>query len=128
MLVRVNRHLHPVHFLLLTRQIASRVFGRKSIPTSYKDFLGNFGVSPTVCSDVWRRANFKNGTQPIHILWALLFLFTYLTETLLCSLIGTARMTFRKWAWPVVQSISALGPDVVSFDKDPSPPPLSSSI
>jgi hypothetical protein len=48
------------------------------------------------------------------LLWALLFLFTYMTQPLLCSMVGATDKTFRKWAMPIVQSIRALAPSVVS--------------
>lgn len=113
MLVRL-RPQHPVQFLLLSSGIASSVFSGKHIRASNRDFRLHFGVPPIVCSDVWRRGSFKKGTKPIHLLWALLWMFTYVTEKVLCRLIGVTEKTFRKWGFPLIERIAAIGTGVVS--------------
>jgi hypothetical protein len=115
MLVKEARNLHPVQFLFLARRFSSRIFSGRRIGASNQEFRWHFGVPPVVCSDVWRIGSFQAGTRPVYILWALLFMFTYMTETILCSMIGVDPKTFRKWVWPVIHSIAAVAPRIVSF-------------
>jgi hypothetical protein len=116
MLVRGARAmLQPLQFLLLSRNMLSRIASGRRIGTACQSFLTHFGSPPVVCSDVWRLGSFKSGTRPIHILWALLWMHTYLTEKVLCSLLGVAPNTFRKWGLPIVKSISALSSSVVRY-------------
>jgi hypothetical protein len=115
MLVAGVRNLHPVQFLFLARRFSNRLFSGRRIGASNEEFRGHFGVPPVVCSDVWRMGSFQAGTRPVNILWALLFMFTYMTETILCSMIGVDPKTFRKWVWPVIHSIAAVAPRIVSF-------------
>jgi hypothetical protein len=115
MLVSPQREmLHPVHFYLLANRISrSAHFGQSHRTSNRSVFVQHFGAPAVVCSDVWRYATLPAGTRPIHILWALLFLKTYLTEIILCSIVGATTKTFRKWIWPVIRAIAALSIYVV---------------
>lgn len=48
-----------------------------------------------------------------------MFLKTYETEDVLCTIAGTDRKSFRKWAWIVVVAIAAQAPNVVSASDAP---------
>jgi hypothetical protein len=104
--------IHPFHFLLQASHIVRRVHGGH-LGLSNKVFAHHFGVPPIVCSDVWRKATFPIGVLPVHLLWALMFLKTYLTETILCTLLRTTEKTFRKWVWAIIDSIKNIAPCVV---------------
>ena len=110
MLVAPQRDfLHPVHFYVLANQICKNAnFEQRQRFSNGSVFVQHFGASAAVCSDVWRYATLVPGTRPVHILWALLFMKTYLTETILCSIVGVTVKTFRKWIWPVIRSIAAM--------------------
>jgi hypothetical protein len=115
MLVRAARAaLHPVHFTMLAQHISRRVLSGRHFGRASEAFKSIFGVSPVICSDVWSRCTFIRGTRPLHLLWALLFLWAYATEPILCSMAGVSGKTFRKWVHPVVRSIAAYAPEVVS--------------
>jgi hypothetical protein len=115
MLVYPARNLHPLQFLLLARRVSNKIFQGRHIGASNQEFRLHFGVPPVICSDVWRLGRFQAGTRPVVILWACLFMFTYMTEVILCSMLGVAAKTFRKWVWPVIHSIAAVAPRIVSF-------------
>ena len=72
-----------------------------------RSFKARFGCSPDVCSVLWemmsnRRSKPRN-MIPKHLLWALLFLKTYNSETVLSGVLGIERKTFRKWVWTVIR-------------------------
>jgi hypothetical protein len=53
--------------------------------------------------------------EPCHLLWALLLLKTYETESVLAGLCGGVNEdTFHKWAWHFIEKISYLEHEVVS--------------
>lgn len=110
---RPQQHLHPIQFLVLASRICCRLGTRKPYVAN-REFQKYFGVQPVVCSDLWRIAPFPAGTQPIHLLWALMFLWTYPTEPVICSLLGVSEKTFRKRAWPVIERIATASSSVVS--------------
>jgi hypothetical protein len=115
MLVRAaTAVLHPIHFIVLAQHISRRVLSGRHFGRASEAFQSVFGVSPVICSDVWSRCIFIAGTRPLHLLWALLFLWAYATEPILCSMAGVSGKTFRKWVHPTVRSIAAYAPVVVS--------------
>jgi hypothetical protein len=93
-----------------------------------RDFDGrwqaHFCAEPEVCADVWRRLEVDNIdldapddkiAEPCHLLWALLLLKTYETESVLAGLCGGVdEDTFRKWAWHFIEKVSYLEHEVVS--------------
>lgn len=63
-----------------------------------RDFRALFGVGANLCSVVWNLCDFPDGTKPKHLLWALLFLKVYASESALISIAGgPTRKAFRKW-------------------------------
>jgi hypothetical protein len=103
---------HFTHFAasILTRANRDGRLGRG------RDFRSLFGLSANVCSVVWNLCDFPTGTEPVHLLWALLFMKVYGTEPVLIAIVGTGpnRKTFRKWVWGVIEEIAAKAPTVVS--------------
>lgn len=72
----------------------------------YRTFLG---VSPEVCSSLWKRiSNKPSGAQPKHLLWSLLFLKNYNKEHVNAALVNVDEKTFRLWVWRFVGLISQL--------------------
>ena len=81
-------------------------------------FKAKFGCSPDVCSDLWERLSAlprrPRRMLPKHLLWGLLFLKLYNTESVLAEMVGAERKTVRKWCWIVVYEIKRLTGKVVS--------------
>ena len=79
-------------------------------------FRATFGTNPYVCSKIWRLLHeggiLPRKGKPEHLLWALMFMKLYGSETIHASLTGTNETTFRKWSWLFVSAIADL--DVVS--------------
>jgi hypothetical protein len=78
------------------------------------------GTSYEICSELWNLINpseveLLQNAQPIHLLWALLFLKCYCIEPILTRVVGGVDgKTFRQWTWLFVGAIAALKPRVVS--------------
>ena len=79
--------------------------------TRSRQFRAHFGVSPLVRSIVWSMVleSLPHGAQPIHLLWALLFLKVYATEHVRKSMTGANEKTFRKWSWAILEATANLG-------------------
>lgn len=92
---------------------------RRCEKTQKERFHAFFGASPYVCSLVWSylvQANvaLDDYCQPKHLLWTLLFLKTYSTESVLAVLIGVDEKTVRKWVWYLIEELGDLYDDLVS--------------
>ena len=49
------------------------------------------------------------GAKPVHLLWALMFMKLYCSESVLAALAGGVHeQTFRKWSWYFVEEIANL--------------------
>jgi hypothetical protein len=82
-----------------------------------RDFRSSFGLSASVCSVVWNLCDFPTGAEPVHLLWALLFMKVRGTEPMLVAIVGTSpnRKTFWKcWVWGVIEEAAAKAPTVAS--------------
>lgn len=84
-------------------------------------FKSLFGVSPEVAGTMWDSYLMENGLllrHPLakkkHLLWALLFLFSYPTETVSCVITKASRKTYRKWCWIMITELSIILKDLVS--------------
>ena len=83
--------------------------------TNHRDFRAGFGVSPVVCCLVWRHiCDDESSLLPEHLLWALLFLKSYKTETVLASIVETYKKIYRKQVFKIIESISSLSEFIVS--------------
>lgn len=70
-------------------------------------FRGLFGTTPPICSFIWARIAARNAhppySQPVHLLYALIFLKLYGTEEENKALTGKDEKTFRKWSWTYIE-------------------------
>lgn len=73
-------------------------------------FKSFFGVSPTICGTAWRliQDNLPNNYEKIHLLWALMFLKNYATETINHALANCDEKTFRTKVWTVVGELALM--------------------
>ena len=110
-------------FIVLGREIMdSRRRGgqgrRRSAERELRRFKAFFGVKPAISSDVWSLLVGHNLTppkaEPMHLLWALLFLKVYGTEEVNAGLIGHDPDTIRKWVWLMVKALHDLSKQLVS--------------
>jgi hypothetical protein len=109
MAVLTANHFNYFAGPILRRANRDGVLGRD------RDFTTLFGISAKVCSVVWNLCDFPSGTEPIHLLWAFLFLKVYATEPVLISIVyGPTRKTFRKCVWTIIDELAANAPSVVS--------------
>ena len=83
----------------------------------YRWFRAHFGLSPSSCSILWKKLvdyeTLPPGRKPVHLLWALSFLYRYPTEEVAASSFGVHEDTFRKWSSLLVESIAQIKPAVV---------------
>jgi len=81
-------------------------------------FRSFFGVCPRVvwkCWDLLKPSLVElNGVQPIHLLWACMFLKVYGPEATLAAIAKCTEKTYRKWIWNLIYAISNLESQVVS--------------
>jgi hypothetical protein len=87
--------------------------------TEMSCFRAMFGTGPKICAILWTRIS-STMTIPsgagklVHLLWSLMFLKLYCSESVLASLAGGVHeQTFRKWAWWFVDAISNLQYSVI---------------
>jgi hypothetical protein len=108
----------PDDYKQLGSDIMTRSTGGSS-PVFERRWIAHFGVEVFVCVDVWKRLRInKEGpenAEPKHLLWALLLLKQYGTESDLAGKCeGVDEQTFRKWSWIFIEKISYLEHEVVS--------------
>ena len=88
----------------------------RSEATTNRRFRSGFGTSWEICADVWNMlVEIKHpimstrGAENVHILWALMLLKTYQTESVIAARCnGASEKTFRKWPWLFIVAISDL--------------------
>ena len=95
--------------------------GRYSNKTRLRRFKGWFGTDAKIVALTWAGLfasgwlNYARHPKPVHLLWALLFLQTYSTESILASQAGGVdEKTLRKWVWFYAEGIARLTSKVVS--------------
>ena len=79
-------------------------------------FRSLFGTSWEICADIWdglveieHPVLSKRGVQNYHLLWALMLMKTYQTESVLGGMCkGATEKTFRKWSWSFVTAVADL--------------------
>lgn len=82
-------------------------------------FRSFFGISAVVCTVVWKML-LEDDLLPedavaSYLLWALMFLKTYNTESVLAGIAGGVdEQTYQKWTWIFIDCIVALEVKVVS--------------
>ena len=76
-------------------------------------FRGHFGVAMHIFVTLWNliaSSVHEPGAHLKHLLWALLFLKMYSTESVHCGIIGWPDpKMFRKWSWYFVRKMAAPG-------------------
>ena len=101
--------LQPFAFLRLAQLMLAKARSSSSL-SEERRFHALFGVSPFLCSILWKRLGEKksNSNEPVHLLWSLMFLKVYASEDVLSALAGVTRKTYRKWVWDYVEKLSFL--------------------
>lgn len=75
----------------------------------HRVFKTFYGVSPNVCASIWSMITDKpQGCEQKHLLWALLFLKRYNTESINAAIVGVSEKTFREWTWQIIDLLAAL--------------------
>ena len=80
-------------------------------------FKSLFSVSPYVVTVAFNRVKGLGLMQEgriVHLLWALLLLKSYSSETMCAIFVGSTEKTFRKWAWRWIFALAELGAVIVS--------------
>ena len=83
-------------------------------------FRRAFGVSADLASIVWGVVVLEHlhqidvAVEPIHLLWALLFLKQYLTGLMLKAVTGKTRKTAMKYIWAMVGVMAQMADSMVS--------------
>ena len=104
-------------------QWGNEMLGRNYRSTSeqqWRRWRQSYGTaSPQVMSDIWDRcAADVPKSRPEHMLWAIIFLKTYGTESDMCDKVRNPNRpdekTFRHWVWKWIKAISAESSIIVS--------------
>ena len=98
--------------------------GKGSRGISNIRYLRHFGIDQFLTAEVWDTIFVKRSTkisttlriQPYHLLWALLFLKIYATESVLATMTGSDEKTFRKYVWNILEIICASRFEFVSIE------------
>lgn len=106
-------------FILGNDMIKRRAMLPTATETDIQRFRSVFGTSPQICSYLWDMCSYHTDlpkdSHPKHLLWSLMFLKLYRSESAHTSIAGGVdEKTFRKWSWILVSAISFLVPYVVS--------------
>jgi len=90
--------------------------GVRFTSTNYFRFRAHFGTSPGVCAICWNHIESKLPRNFLytHLLWTLLFLKVYATESVLASKCQCDEKTFRTKVWVVLKAIDSIKIFVVS--------------
>jgi hypothetical protein len=109
----------PNAFLALGITITKKLcMDKTNLRAETEFFKTTYGVSADVCAHTWEyltKYRVKSDkTRPHHLLWALIFLNVYESETFLARLFGATEKTFRKWTWNIIDGINQLYGRVVS--------------
>ena len=93
-------------YKLANRRFIHRKSRWKYSRMGLRQFASFFGCTPAVAAAIWNRIEKKDEIDvdpnftPTKLLWTLLFLKTYLSETVLATLCrGCTEKTLRKWVW-----------------------------
>lgn len=106
------------YFLALARNIGYRLNNENNraekVEGSYA-FRAIFGISPEVCSVVYRISKMREKKiLPRHLLWGLALANSYDTESNFASVFNVTRKTFRKRAFEALVACASALPQVVS--------------
>ena len=110
--LKINNMSRKSRTFILTMErlliAAHKILGREDTSsTSLRRFKAVFGISPDLALLVWNdNMPHPFGATPKHLLWALLFLKLYSSESTHAILANCDEKTFRKWSWVFVKLIS----------------------
>ena len=113
---KTEEELRSNGLAIMNRENA-RNLGEIAFLRRWKQF---FGISPKICAHIWDNhleepETLEVGAERKHLLWALLFLRKYLSESINCALVGCLdEGTFRRWSWVFVDEIAYLASKLVS--------------
>ena len=96
-------------FMHLSEGMTARAAGLHST-LAHRRFHALFRCCLAQCLELWRNISVANllGGHPDHLIWSLLLMKVYATESVLSLIAGLGRKTYRKWAWRFHESISNL--------------------
>ena len=101
-------NIHPDSFMRYGKDIMKT----NCCYTLLRKFRSFFGISPIVCSNAYNKISkdpdFPKQTKPYHLLWALMFLKLYSTESIVAGIAGCSEKTFRKWSWTMLNLLDRL--------------------
>lgn len=81
----------------------------KSEAAGLRKFRAFFGISPKLCEIIWCQIEDKPfGSKPKHLLWSMLFLKTYSTESINAAIVKADEKTYRSWVWRFVALLAGL--------------------
>ena len=109
-------HIYSIAYL---RQVAGTILNHQLSwsDESAKEFRANFGLSERSVLSLWNQLVDRNPNKLLpakaklkHLLWALLYLKVYATETVLSQMAKTTRKTFRIWVAKILDAIFGLVP------------------
>ena len=88
-----------------------KTYVQQNSPTvKHRIFTTTFGVSQDLCSNLWNffDKKFQEEASPKHLLWALMFLKQYNTQSFTASIVDVDEKTYRKWVWKVIKKLQIL--------------------
>mmetsp|Transcript_13384 Transcript_13384/g.25123 ORF Transcript_13384/g.25123 Transcript_13384/m.25123 type:complete len:294 (+) Transcript_13384:69-950(+) len=85
--------------------------------TNYSRFRSHYGTSPGVCAICWNQIANTLPQHMVysHLLWALMFLKVYATESVLASKCGVDEKTYRDKVWTIVKCIASIKRRVIKL-------------
>ena len=101
--------------------LAASTFWNTYIPRASRrdEFSESFGCSPEDCVEIWRKLMLGNyvlpNVRPIHLLWTFFFFKNYGTMGVNASTVGSSARTFRDKVFYLIDAISSLTTQYVSF-------------
>lgn len=114
----------PAEFEALGQQLAGYTISTSNKIKRHR-FVSFFGIEPLIVSILWSMLvdakdeimvsfTFADTVKPVYLLWALLFLKCYNTNTRNAAIAGVDEKTFRHWSWIQIKAIANLDQKIVS--------------
>ena len=107
LIMQNNPPVTPVEFYTLGQRMTNQSLLRNE--SGKRRFLSHFGISPEVVAILWTSIHhmLPPSSLSIHLLWCLLFMKVYASESVLCGIVGTNEKSFRQHVWIVITAISS---------------------
>lgn len=109
LLMQPRRVLNGHVFSTVANNILQHAHGL-TVMTSERRFRSLFGINADMCAIAWNYSipRLPRNAEPMHLLWALMFLKVYASETVHSRLARCDEKTFRKWSWLFIKLLSDL--------------------